>query len=203
MCMNLNTALTGEEIDPLCPNGSTCCSANNFAGCDDSNCQAIVCSIDPDCCDINWGFDCRNTASDFCSFALGSTETAKANLRVGDDTGSEFVAICDDPNTCGNLTQCNAGDCGGEGRCFFADPSLNLDASTGICLDGNIPCEGLTDCSSNGQADCNGDAFCLHICCGPAVCFPLSTTCPSTGITSLGVESSSSSSGPTAGNAGN
>jgi hypothetical protein len=81
MCMNFNTALTGEEIDPLCPNGSTCCSANNFAGCDDSNCQAIVCSIDPDCCDINWGFDCRNTASDFCSFALGSTETTKANLE--------------------------------------------------------------------------------------------------------------------------
>ncbi len=76
---------------------------------------------------------------------------------------------------------------------------MNLDASTGICADGNTQCVGLSDCSANGQHDCNGDEVCLlETCCATPVCLPLSATCPSTGITSLGVESSSSS-GPTIG----
>jgi len=127
----------------------------------------------------------------------------KANLIVGDDTGAEFAATCDDPNTCANLTQCNAGDCGGDGLCFIADPSLNLDASTGICGDSSTLCADLSVCTANGQADCNGDEICLlETCCATPVCLPLSATCSSTGITSLSVESSSSS-GPTIGNAGN
>jgi len=254
LCMNFNTAQTTDQVDPLCPGASNCCETGHGMGCDDNDCESliclndsdccttvwdsacvasaegncfvngycpavsnccdnahgsgcndptceqIICDFDPFCCDTDWDNQCIFEANEFCAGA--ASETAKANLIVGDDTG-EFAATCDDPNSCGNFTQCNASECGGNGACFIADPSLNLDAGTGICGDVSIFCVDLFDCSANGQSDCNGDEVCIaNTCCGPPVCLPLTATCPNTGITSLSVESSSSS-GPTIGNAGN
>jgi len=45
---------------------SDCCIANGTPGCDDLACEAIVCGINPLCCDVVWYSSCSNAAMDLC-----------------------------------------------------------------------------------------------------------------------------------------
>ncbi|KAA3631559.1 MAG: T9SS C-terminal target domain-containing protein, partial [Bacteroidetes bacterium] len=47
-------------------NDGDCCSANGTPGCEYNDCEAIVCGIDPFCCDISWDGICAGEAEDFC-----------------------------------------------------------------------------------------------------------------------------------------
>lgn len=42
------------------------CYFQHGAGCDDSECQTMVCSVDPFCCNVSWDGICVSEAVDFC-----------------------------------------------------------------------------------------------------------------------------------------
>jgi hypothetical protein len=193
MCMNFNTAMRGAEIPPLCtPNSINCCSDHGGLGCDDPNCEAIVCSINPDCCNVAWNSVCRELAEDYCSISLESTpQTAKANLILGD--GPPWLpAACNNTGTCLNFEPCNLSECGGGGGCrsLFEDTG-----GLGICMGlAGLFCIDFTDCPG-GQSDCAEDEVCIiNTCCPGPECLPIGLSCPSTGAASSSAESSS---GPT------
>ncbi len=56
-----------------CPagGGSDCCVANGTPGCDDPECEAIVCAVDPFCCDVSWDGICAGEANDLCEVCMG------------------------------------------------------------------------------------------------------------------------------------
>ena len=49
-----------------CPPLSSCCFDTGSPGCDDAECEAAVCAIDPFCCIINWDGPCAGLAQDLC-----------------------------------------------------------------------------------------------------------------------------------------
>jgi len=72
----------GEECDP--PNGvncdencqfmpSDCCFPHGFPpGCEDPICEALVCDLDPFCCDIKWDPVCAFAAIELCPECFGT-----------------------------------------------------------------------------------------------------------------------------------
>jgi len=54
-----------------------CCSANGTPGCDDPACEAVVCAIDPFCCDNEWDNFCADEAADLCAVCDVGSGTAK------------------------------------------------------------------------------------------------------------------------------
>jgi len=43
--------------------GSNCCVANGGVGCDDAECQDLVCAADEFCCSTQWDSLCANAAN--------------------------------------------------------------------------------------------------------------------------------------------
>ncbi len=52
--------------NPGLPGPESCCAAHPAPGCDDAGCEAIVCGLDPTCCDIAWTEACAGWATRFC-----------------------------------------------------------------------------------------------------------------------------------------
>lgn len=46
--------------------GGSCCSPNGSPGCDDAECQNLVCNLDPFCCDNDWDQICADEAVSSC-----------------------------------------------------------------------------------------------------------------------------------------
>jgi hypothetical protein len=71
ICFIIDTDGDGfDSGDPICAGGgggSDCCFANGTPGCDDAECEAIVCGMDPFCCDVSWDGICAGEAQDFCA----------------------------------------------------------------------------------------------------------------------------------------
>lgn len=59
----------GECVDP--PPDSDCCEDNGTPGCDDPDCEATVCEVDPVCCDGSWDALCANEAAELCAVCGG------------------------------------------------------------------------------------------------------------------------------------
>lgn len=172
MCMNFNTAQSAEQTDPLCPGASNCCETGHGSGCDDSNCETIVCAIDPYCCNNTWDGICVDEAEEFCDIILGPENTAKANLIVGD--GPPWLpAGCNFPGEA-----CNLSECGGDGICYEADPSA-MTGGLGICADFGDEPVGVQLCPG-GQDDCdaNPDSICADIGVASNACISPSFMCP-------------------------
>jgi hypothetical protein len=70
ICFVIDTDGNGfDPGDPLCGGGgggSDCCLANGTPGCDDAECEALICAIDPFCCDVAWDSICADEAQDLC-----------------------------------------------------------------------------------------------------------------------------------------
>ena len=65
--------------DPTC----NCCSSGNGVGCDEPNCEAIVCSLNSFCCDVVWDSDCDVLAGEYCECcAWESRVAARKELRL-------------------------------------------------------------------------------------------------------------------------
>ena len=63
------TVLSGEISEPLAcgdPNAGSCFEANGTPGCDDAICCELVCTVDPDCCQVVWDGDCAFFANLVC-----------------------------------------------------------------------------------------------------------------------------------------
>ena len=56
---------------PCPPPVSDCCSAHPSPGCDDPECESIVCAIDPFCCDSGWDQVCADEANNNCPVCGG------------------------------------------------------------------------------------------------------------------------------------
>lgn len=65
--------------------GSTCCSANTTPGCDDPTCEAIVCKVDPFCCDTTWDGLCAGQAAELCGNLCPPVAPAVYNIFASFD----------------------------------------------------------------------------------------------------------------------
>ena len=62
------TCAGGGCAGSSCPDGAVgdCCADNGTPGCDDPVCCALVCDIDPFCCDVAWDGICAGEADELC-----------------------------------------------------------------------------------------------------------------------------------------
>ena len=136
------------EVDP-------CCAPTEAPGCDDPECQALVCAADPFCCASAWDPPCVAVAAGWCGCAAG--------LGCGD-------GACDEPSeTC---LQCPAdcGECPETSDCCEPHEAYGCDAPP--CQ--KVICDADTACC-HAQWDDACAAAALELCtaCGgspPAVC---------------------------------
>ncbi|MGP1346182.1 MAG: hypothetical protein ACTS3F_05875 [Phycisphaerales bacterium] len=137
--------------------GSNCCIANGGLGCDDPDCEALICGADPFCCDTQWDQVCADAALAGCAVCDGGggggSNCCNANGGLG----------CDDPD-------CEALICG-------ADPFCCDTQWDQICADAAIA--GCAVCQGGGLGeaeDCNGGCNNVgvptfdEIACGDTVC---------------------------------
>ncbi len=153
--------------DPVTGCTGDCCAANPAHGCNDPDCQAIVCGADSWCCEVSWDTACAASANTLCTVCGATPEcTADAdcpddgiactveacNLSTGTCTTNPDGALCDDGNPC-TTDAC--------------DPSAGC---TNTPIAGCVP---STCCVGNdaGAPGCD-DPTCQDIVCGldPACC---------------------------------
>ena len=53
-------------IKDLLPKSSCYYYSDRYAGCDNEECQSLVCGVDERCCEDVWSWDCVNKAVDYC-----------------------------------------------------------------------------------------------------------------------------------------
>ncbi len=60
--------ICGLDVNGGCnyPGTNDCCFSNGSPGCASGACEAAVCTVNPDCCDVVWNTDCANLARDLC-----------------------------------------------------------------------------------------------------------------------------------------
>jgi hypothetical protein len=129
-----------------CAGVSTCCSPQPGPGCDDPNCQALVCSADAFCCDVAWDGLCVAAAQTVCK-ACGGTKPV-----CGD-------GLCQAPFE--NLANCPA-DC---------TPPACAEAvcPPGGILEGEICDDGAAPDTVNGGCNSVPPVY-SSIACGETVC---------------------------------
>jgi hypothetical protein len=156
-----NACCDDDNGDPP-PPGSNCCEPHGGTGCDDPDCEALICDIDPFCCDSAWDGFCADQANDFCDVCDGDGQPelgACCDAEVGDP-------VCQDTteSTCtanagtfqGVGTSCAAGDCDNGGG-FPA-----CENGVGDCCsaqEGSPGCEDENCCT----AVCSADPFCCDV----------------------------------------
>jgi hypothetical protein len=70
--------ICADEANQMCEvcgtPGSNCCVAHPTPGCDDPDCEAAVCAVDPFCCDVEWDGICAGEAEDICGKLCGTPQ---------------------------------------------------------------------------------------------------------------------------------
>ena len=143
--------------------GGDCCSSNGSPGCDDPTCEAIICALDPFCCNNTWDGICANEAlaEPACQGAGGTCPPAPAMCGNGLAEGAE---ACDG-------TDLGGADCVSEG---FSGGTLSC---LGDCsgLDTSLCTNNVGDCCAN-----NGSPGCQDPTCEAAVCAASPNCCNNT-----------------------
>ncbi|MHC4091887.1 MAG: hypothetical protein ACYSVY_16750 [Planctomycetota bacterium] len=70
---------------------SSCCYDTGLPGCDDPECEAIVCAVDPFCCESSWDTMCAIEAGEICGNLCGGPSP----VCLGDIDGDLIVGITD------------------------------------------------------------------------------------------------------------
>ncbi len=82
---------------------SDCCVANGTPGCDDPECEAIICAIDPFCCDSSWDGLCADQALDLCPVLClvgsGTAEDPYCSIQIGIDNALNGDEVLVAPGT--------------------------------------------------------------------------------------------------------
>lgn len=124
-------AICGENCDAAGGGGSNCCCENGLSGgpgCDDPNCEAAVCALDPFCCDTQWDQLCCEAAVQLCSdlCSKGGVGAPRGDLN-GDGAvdGADLGALLSHWGFAG------PGDLDGDGIVGGADLGILLGAWTG------------------------------------------------------------------------
>ncbi len=188
-------AASGGGIAGGCP---SCCSATGVPGCEDPECEALVCGIDPFCCDVAWDGICAGEANDLCECCAappppGGCDCCVAHPGVGcGDPDCEAAVCAIDPfccdvewdGICAGEAQdicaklCNSPECSGGKSC----PTCCT--ATGVPGCENAECEAAVCaidpfcCDVAWDGICAGEAADLCPCCSgpPPPCCPLG--CP-------------------------
>jgi hypothetical protein len=87
-----------------CPaNFSDCCAANGSPGCDDADCEAIVCGLDSFCCETEWDGICAGSAAVECGDLCGGPGGTDFDtiLSVYCNDCDELVCVAGNDDDCG------------------------------------------------------------------------------------------------------
>ncbi len=166
----------GEECDPpdgitcgedcqVLQGGSNCCISNGTPGCDNPDCEAQVCAMDPFCCDTSWDAICAGNAATLCP-TLCSGEI----LLVIDI--NEPGACCLDGDCINefSIIQCtqfggsfSAGEGCHDGLCAVAANKCKVSQTGAFAAVGGCPAATCAGLPGAGTVWCGGD-------CPPEVC---------------------------------
>lgn len=156
--------LCGEEV--CGPGSGQCTSANDTRGCDDAECCAATCAVDPFCCDVQWDEFCAGEFPGLCANSFEQCAPDAGSCARADEEnagGCNQVECCnmvcmEDPFCCIRTwdescaraamgTSCFL-TCGGEGGCFTARESPGCQDPTccrAVCTQDATCCEDVWD----------------------------------------------------------
>ena len=131
----------------------SCCENTGTPGCDDNDCCAAVCGIDPFCCDVGWDLICAGAACSKFSDLCGCCPTGGCPGE-GDCCTAHDTPGCDDEFCCTII--CNVDpfccDISWDGLCVTAaceDPGVCLPPTAGMDIKPGS-CPNPLNCGSNG-----------------------------------------------------
>lgn len=136
--------------------GSNCCEANGGNGCDDQECQDLVCFLDPLCCldpPFGWNQSCADSAQGLCTICgVSDCCTIRPDETGCDDPSCESIVCAQDPTCCDTQWGINClllalGSC----QACIPDSSCG-DLAAGGC------------CTANGTGGCDDEACCNAVC---------------------------------------
>jgi hypothetical protein len=153
-------ASTMASADVVGDPGGSCCEVAATAGCNNTDTEACVCTIDPACCQDAWSQACVTLARDSCG-----DPACMAPGDTGDGSSSD-----DSPPTlaCDALAmqegwmywRCQSGD----SQCNdMGTPTTDCDFCCGYCnAPSDVSCGGLAAMNGWAQANCewNGNGAC-------------------------------------------
>ena len=167
----------GEGVDLCEVCGATaaapCCAPHAGMGCDDLDCETLICSADPFCCETQWDETCAAAAMDGCAACQGPMpgDCCEPGETLGCDDAACTDAVCAvDPFCC---------DTQWDGIC--ADEALDMcevcagaGAAPCCAAHGGVGCEDI-DCTN---AVCSIDPFCCDTAWDTACAETAMTACP-------------------------
>ena len=152
------TDLAYDLCVEVCTAGS-CCEPHSETGCDDPECQELICPADPFCCETQWDGICANAATSQCPVCGGSPPDPPPPFEGPDCCISHDTAGCEDPD-------CQALICA-------ADPYCCDNHWDGICANA-----GLQQCAVCEGVVVPGSAFCPNDSCEDGeTCWTCPTDC--------------------------
>jgi hypothetical protein len=137
---------------------SNCCEDHGGLGCDNAECQAVVCGADPFCCDVAWDGICAGEAADYCVDLCsgGGGHCTHTPVDCADD--SACTADTCDPATggcintlldCDDNNACTTDDCDSSSGCSYED--VDCDDGMACTVDS---CDPDTGCANLAGALC-------------------------------------------------
>ncbi len=82
--------IAAEVCDVCAPNTGDCCAPNGTPGCEDAECQNVVCDQDPFCCNNQWDQLCADQAAKLCDICAAPPAAIGAAIRA---TGLATVTV--------------------------------------------------------------------------------------------------------------
>ena len=92
LCAAKAVALCGET----CGSVPDCCSEHGSGGCEDADCEADICDLEPSCCDTAWDEVCAGYAIAFCGVCQppGTKETPCDHSAGCEDLVNDYFCHC-------------------------------------------------------------------------------------------------------------
>lgn len=169
-----------SQCDINCP--VNCCEGHGGLGCNDSDCEDLICGFDPFCCgqDVGglgvWDTFCADNANAFCKVCGGDPGAVELGACCGSTRGDcvdtvESTCTANGGTFMGAGTSCEDGGCpeppdcdcqvaGGQGC------PENLVCEECVCTEDSFCCESTWDAICVGIAGPGG--VCEDACCAPA-----------------------------------
>jgi hypothetical protein len=148
--------------------GSNCCVPNGGLGCDDPECEAIVCGLDPFCCDTAWDSICADEAAQFCGDLCGGGGNPACGPGAGDCCIADGTPGCDDVDCCEAICAADPFCCdtSWDSICSGAAQANPL-CDQGACAGGDCCGDpGAGSCCVADGTPCCDDVDCCNIVCG-------------------------------------
>ena len=182
-CQELTGCSPTKPVGNCTLDSGSCCEANGSAGCEDSECCAVVCFQDPFCCDVEWDALCADAAmrESVCHCGGTSAPPLPPAFSCEENCGGAAPSGCWCDESCCDFGDCCEdkgqfcpgcdfglgpfqffgdwceGNCGGTkfGVCWCDEACVeNGDCCSGVCLD--FECPELEICQS-APADLTGN----------------------------------------------